>query len=178
MYWCLQGVYVDNLGCLGGLISTESTLKRQHIHPSARGEMSGWFLPTCFWTHITIYFQGLFLLNGSAKKHDTISPPPTRTTRYRWTANGVFLKNYRMNQEKKYFSLKSRRSPCRTTKPILSLSLYPTISFSCYPLWLTALCCVRKYWMIIINKTKSSYCICIQLEVGRHYYIIYISPLL
>ena len=57
-------------------------------------------LTTCFWTHVTIYLQGHFLLKKSAKKHDPISPlqPEPQDTS---DIKHIFLTKLRMNQEAK-----------------------------------------------------------------------------
>ena len=98
-------------------------------HPTDSGEMAGQFRPPIS-ENVKIYFQGLFYLR-EAKKTLPHLTPPTWTTIYCQKENGISWQNYAWTKKKSY-QLQSSRSPCRTTKPISSLS--PTIYFVLPPL--------------------------------------------
>ena len=90
-----------------------------------------------------------FLLQGS-EKNMIPSLPSDPNHKILLIANGRFLTNrHTLLTEKQTCQLQSRRSPCRTTKPILSLST--TRSFMLPPLT-GNIVLVQKYWMSILNK--------------------------
>ena len=116
-------------------------------HPYARGEMAD-FDPLFLNTRHTFCSKS-FLLQGS-EKNMIPSLPSDPNHKILLIANGRFLTNrHTLLTEKQTCQLQSRRSPCRTTKPILSLST--TRSFMLPPLT-GNIVLVQKYWMSILNK--------------------------